>query len=89
MLESKVIIYDDSCPMCKLYTYWFVAWGFLAPENRIGFATAPANIISHVDLDRGRHEIPLFDRNHQRNDLWPQSAHVRAGQSLDMAQAIL
>ena len=62
MLESKVIIYDDSCPMCKLYTYWFVAWGFLAPENRIGFATAPAEITSHVDLNRGRHEIPLFDR---------------------------
>ena len=62
MLDSKVIIYDDSCPMCKLYTYWFVAWGFLAPENRIGFATAPADITSHVDLDRGRHEIPLYDR---------------------------
>ena len=62
MLENKVIIYDDSCPMCKVYTYWFVAWGFLAPENRIGFATAPADITSHVDLDRGRHEIPLFDR---------------------------
>ena len=63
MLENKVIIYDDSCPMCKVYTYWFVAWGFLAPENRIGFATAPADITSHVDLDRGRHEIPLFDRS--------------------------
>ena len=62
MLENKVIIYDDSCPMCKLYTYWFVAWGFLGSENRIGFATAPADITSHVDLDRGRHEIPLFDR---------------------------
>ena len=61
MLESKVIIYDDSCPMCKLYTYWFVAWGFLAAENRIGFATAPTSITSHVDLNRGRHEIPLFD----------------------------
>lgn len=63
MLRDKVIIYDDSCPMCKLYTYWFVAWGFLRPENRIGFATAPAAITSHVDLDRGRHEIPLFDRS--------------------------
>lgn len=62
MLQNKVIIYDDSCPMCKLYTYWFVAWGFLKPENRIGFATAPREITSHVDLDRGRHEIPLYDR---------------------------
>lgn len=63
MLSDKVIIYDDSCPMCKLYTYWFVAWGFLKPENRIGFATAPASITSKVDLVRGRHEIPLFDRS--------------------------
>jgi predicted DCC family thiol-disulfide oxidoreductase YuxK len=31
MLKNKVIIFDDSCPMCKLYTYWFVAWGFLKP----------------------------------------------------------
>jgi len=61
MLKNKVIIYDDSCPMCKLYTYWFVAWGFLQKENRVGFATAPASITSHVDLVRGRHEIPLFD----------------------------
>ena len=63
MLNDKVIIYDDNCPMCKLYTYWFVAWGFLKPENRIGFATASAEITSHVDLDRGRHEIPLYDRS--------------------------
>ena len=63
MLENKVIIYDDSCPMCKLYTYWFVAWGFLKAENRIGFATAPPEVTTHVDLDRGRHEIPLFDRS--------------------------
>lgn len=63
MLENKVIIYDDSCPMCKLYTFWFVAWGFLKPENRIGFASAPEEVTSKIDLVRGRHEIPLFDRS--------------------------
>ncbi len=63
MLQSKVIIFDDSCPMCKLYTWWFVAWGFLKAENRIGFASAPPEVTAHVDLDRGRHEIPLFDRS--------------------------
>jgi hypothetical protein len=62
MLKNKVIIFDDSCPMCKLYTYWFVAWGFLSPENRIGFAAAPADITANIDLVRGRHEIPLYDR---------------------------
>lgn len=62
MLENKVIVYDDSCPMCRLYTYWFVAWGFLKAENRVGFANAPSQITEKVDLDRGRHEIPLVDR---------------------------
>ena len=40
MLNNKVIVYDDSCPMCKIYTYWFVAMGLIKPENRVGFATA-------------------------------------------------
>ena len=62
MLENKVIIYDDACPLCRLYTWWFVAWGFLKPGNRIGFGTAPPEVVDHVDLDRARHEIPLFDR---------------------------
>ena len=62
MLKDKVIIYDDSCPMCKLYTYWFVAWGFLKAENRIGFAIVPSSISEKLDINRGRHEIPLYDR---------------------------
>ena len=62
MLENKVIVYDDSCPMCKIYTWWFVAMGLLKPENRVGFATASPEITSNIDLDRSRHEIPLYDR---------------------------
>ena len=62
MLEDKVIVYDDSCPMCKIYTYWFVAVGLLKQENRVGFATASQEITANIDMDRGRHEIPLYDR---------------------------
>ena len=62
MLDHKVIIYDDSCPLCKVYTYWFVAWGFLAPANRVGFAKVSEEIRGKMDLNRGRHEIPLFDK---------------------------
>ena len=62
MLENKVIVYDDSCPMCKIYTWSFVAVGLLKPENRVGFATASVEITSNIDLNRGRHEIPLYDR---------------------------
>lgn len=63
MLRDKVILFDDSCPMCRLYTWWFVAWGFLKPEHRISFSLAPAEITTRLDLNRARHEIPLFDRS--------------------------
>lgn len=61
-LDSKVIIYDDVCPLCKAYTSGFVRAGWLRPENRVGFAEAPAELIGRIDIDRARHEIPLYDR---------------------------
>ncbi len=61
MLENKVIIYDDSCPMCKLYTQGFVRMGILTPNHRIGFARADAVHTAQLDLNRARHEIPLLD----------------------------
>lgn len=61
-LDSKVIIYDDVCPLCKAYTSGFVSAGWLRPENRIGFTEAPAELIERIDIDRARHEIPLYDR---------------------------
>ena len=61
-LDDKVIVFDDSCPMCRLYTYGFVAWGFLRDENRVGFANLDPRILAQLDLKRARHEIPLFDR---------------------------
>ena len=61
-LDSKVIIYDDVCPLCKAYTSGFVRAGWLRPENRIGFAEAPTELIGQIDIDRARHEIPLYDR---------------------------
>ncbi len=61
-LKNKVIIYDDVCPLCQAYTEGFVQLGWLMPENRIGFANAPADIIARIDINRARHEIPLYDR---------------------------
>jgi hypothetical protein len=61
-LSSKVIVYDDVCPLCKAYTSGFVRAGWLRPENRIGFAEAPAELLGQIDIDRARHEIPLYDR---------------------------
>ena len=61
MLANKVILYDDSCPMCKVYTQGFVSMGILTPDHRVGMARASADTMSRLDLNRARHEIPLLD----------------------------
>jgi predicted DCC family thiol-disulfide oxidoreductase YuxK len=58
-LDNKVIIYDDACPMCQAYTAAFVKSGWL--KHRSGFSAAGPEMQAAIDLDRARHEIPLFD----------------------------
>lgn len=60
-LANKLIIYDDVCPLCKAYTNGFVNIGWLLPQHRIGFSQAPQELLDSIDLDRARHEIPLYD----------------------------
>ncbi len=60
-LAHKIIIYDDVCPLCKAYTNGFVQLGWLLPNHRIGFSEATELILKQIDIDRARHEIPLFD----------------------------
>jgi predicted DCC family thiol-disulfide oxidoreductase YuxK len=60
-LAHKMIIYDDVCPLCKAYTNGFVQLGWLLPNHRIGFSEATESILKQIDMDRARHEIPLYD----------------------------
>jgi predicted DCC family thiol-disulfide oxidoreductase YuxK len=62
MLSDKIILYDDSCPMCSLYTQAFVRLRLLEPQNRVGLAEAGQQYLARLDMDRARHEIPLLDR---------------------------
>lgn len=61
ILNHKIIIYDDVCPLCKAYTEGFVQFGWLLPEHRLGFSIAPKDILDNIDINRARHEIPLYD----------------------------
>src|SRR5262245_26537533 len=58
-LDHKVIIYDDVCPLCNAYTGGFVKLGWL--NQRTGFASAAPELLEDIDLNRARHEIPLYD----------------------------
>ena len=65
MLAQKVILYDDSCPMCQLYTEGFVRLGVLPREGRVAFGQAPVQcpeVFEKLDVKRGRVAIPLIDR---------------------------
>ena len=59
---KKLIIYDESCPMCRLYTKGLVA------ADSSGCLTRLSNnqltdklLLSQIDQQRARHAIPMID----------------------------
>lgn len=59
---KKLIIYDQSCPMCRLYTKGMVATSQDGCMARVGSnQLADREIISRIDPQRARHEIPMID----------------------------
>ena len=59
--SNQILLYDDYCPLCSWYSGLFVKFKLLNPENRQPFSSASEKIISLVDFERGRNEIPLID----------------------------
>ncbi len=58
-IENKVLIYDDVCPMCQAYSAGFIRLGWL--KQRRSFGAVSPTLLQQLDLDRARHEIPLYD----------------------------
>ncbi len=58
---SKAIIYDDSCPLCTAYTKAFVKTGFIEKERRLHFSNITPGLLSIIDINRSKNEIPLID----------------------------
>lgn len=87
-MKNKIIIYDDTCPMCKWYTEEFVNQGMLAAENRIGFSEAESNILQHIDIERSRHEIPLFDTETKETLYGPEALYFLLGEKMPILKPI-
>lgn len=61
---DKLLIYDETCPACRVYTKGFVKVGLLKEENRRGNCQPlDERLISRIDPERACHEIPLVDLN--------------------------
>lgn len=57
-MATYTFLYDDACPMCKAYTAGFSS---LNLSERSAFSKVNAEDYPALDLNRGRHEIPLLN----------------------------
>lgn len=60
-MKNKVLIYDDHCPLCAWYSGLFVKYGFLPSDGRRPFSTLDDCLLSKIDFNKSRNEIPLLD----------------------------
>lgn len=58
---DKIIIYDDTCPMCNWYTGVFLKTGLLEKDGRQSFTEIKPELINLIDAKQCRNEIPLID----------------------------
>lgn len=73
-MKSRVLIYDDKCPLCRAYTKAFVRFDMLNGEGRVSFSeldqpafgTDRQKFIDSVDWDKARNEIPLIDEKENK-----------------------
>jgi len=60
-MNTKIIIYDDSCPLCSAYTNAFIQTGLIDKDGRKNFSTVSADLVEKIDLKRAVNEIPVID----------------------------
>lgn len=60
-LKNHVILYDDDCPMCALYTKAFVDTGMLDSEGRQPYSKMHCELKEKIDTGRACDEIALVD----------------------------
>ena len=61
--DNKVLLYDDYCPLCSWYSGLFVKYGLLDASSRVAFSTADIKMLTSIDIEKAKDEIPLFDKN--------------------------
>jgi hypothetical protein len=61
--SNQLLIYDDYCPLCSWYSGMFVKYGLLKAENRVPFSIAEIEILTAIDIEKAKDEIPLFDKD--------------------------
>ena len=61
-LRDHIILYDEECPMCNLYTKAFVQSGMLDQAGRACYQKMPESLACNVDKQRAVNEIALVNK---------------------------
>lgn len=67
-MNTKIIIYDDSCPLCSAYTNAFVKTGLIEKDGRKNFSSIDPALLDKIDTQRCVNEIPLIDT--RTSEVW-------------------
>ncbi|WP_027380662.1 DCC1-like thiol-disulfide oxidoreductase family protein [Chryseobacterium daeguense] len=60
-LKNHTLIYDNECPMCKIYSKGFIKAGMLDTNGREAFTELTASNKNIIDFQRAKNEIALVD----------------------------
>lgn len=60
-LNNNILLYDSSCPLCRVYSQGFIAAGMLDQHGRMDYSQRSPEISQLIDADRARNEIALVN----------------------------
>jgi hypothetical protein len=60
-LENHILLYDEDCPLCSVYTTGFIKSGMLDENGRKSYCQLSLEEQNFVDLKRAANEIALVD----------------------------
>lgn len=61
-LKNHLILFDEECPMCRMYTNAFVSTGLLDQDGRAAYQELSAQACPMVDRQRAANEIALVNQ---------------------------
>ena len=60
-LQNHILIYDNDCPMCNIYSKGFIKAGMLDENGREAFSEISPEIKNKIDFHRSKNEIALVN----------------------------
>jgi hypothetical protein len=64
-LKNQTLLYDEDCPLCRLYTSGFITAGMLDENGKKPYCQINNDVQNFIDLKRASNEIALVDNKNK------------------------